>query len=564
MNPTVTEPTASHSAAPSLSERSFTATRAMLALALAVAVMLLYAGRDLTFFFDEWNFILGSRGESVGTYLDPHNGHLVLFAIVIYKLLFAVVGMHHYWPYRAVVVVLHILCVWILYVLARRRVGPLVALVPATLLLLLGSAYEDLLWPFQITFLGPVAGGLGALALLDRGGSRADPGACALLVWSLTGSGVGVAFLIAAAAMLLAQRAAPRRFWLVALPALLYVIWYLGWGTSEQPTVQAALGAPQYIADAASAATAGIAGLSAAYGPPLAVAALSAVVLALLARRAAPAPLLIAGAVGALAFWGLSAVARADAADPGSSRYLYVGAVFLLLIATDAATGVALRRSGLALLGLLLVGALVANVNLLRSGERSLRSTDDTVRASLGAVEVASPVVAPSFVADPQGAPQVQAGPFLAAIRELGSPALTLAQLEQAPPSVRYEVDPVLEGAERLAPTPVAAVVGHRALGIDSFSTGRLVARGRCDEFYPAGSEDVFDLRLPAGTNLGIKPQPGTDVLVYLRRFAPAFTPPPFATIAGRAAIRFPDDLASALPWHVRLTSAAPFTACSV
>jgi hypothetical protein len=384
-----------------------------------------------------------------------------------------------------------------------------------------------------------------------------------LLVWSLTGSSAGLPFLLAAAAMLGAQRAGLRRFWIVAVPAVLYVIWYLGWGTSEQSSVQAVLGAPQYIADAASAATAGVTGLSAGYGPPLAVAALAAAVLTLRARGAGPAPLLVAAAAGALAFWGLSAVVRADAADPGSSRYLYIGAVFLLLIAIDLVADAVPRKSALVLVGLVLLGAVVANLNLLRTGERSLRSTDETVRLSLSAVEVAAPVVASTFVADPQGAPQVQAGPFLAAIRNLGSPALTIAQLERAPVSSRSEVDAVLESAERLAPVPVvAAVIGRQLLQVDGLSAGRLVRRGHCDEFYPAGNQDVFDLQIPAGTTLGITARPNTGVSVYLRRFAPVFTEPPFARIAGPAAIRFPDDLASSLPWFVRLTSAAPFTAC--
>src|SRR5436305_3106217 len=42
----------------------------------AAAVVLLYAGRHLTFFYDEWDYVLGRRGSSVAAYLDPHNGHL--------------------------------------------------------------------------------------------------------------------------------------------------------------------------------------------------------------------------------------------------------------------------------------------------------------------------------------------------------------------------------------------------------------------------------------------------------------------------------------------------------
>src|SRR2546421_3081899 len=102
---------------------------AMPAVALGVllcigAILLLYAGRHLTFFFDEWDFILGRRGGSVGTYLDPHNGHLALFPVVVYKVLFKLVGLRHYFPYQLVLVALHVACCGLLYLLARPRLGP--------------------------------------------------------------------------------------------------------------------------------------------------------------------------------------------------------------------------------------------------------------------------------------------------------------------------------------------------------------------------------------------------------------------------------------------------------
>jgi len=92
--------------------------------------VIMYAGRHLTFFSDEWDLILGRRGAGLGTYLDPLKGHLALFQIVVYKLLFAMVGLRHYAPYLAVTVALHLLCGVLLYMLARRRLGPWLGLAP--------------------------------------------------------------------------------------------------------------------------------------------------------------------------------------------------------------------------------------------------------------------------------------------------------------------------------------------------------------------------------------------------------------------------------------------------
>ncbi len=168
------------------------ATGVLLLLLLAAAAVLLYAGRHLTFFFDEWSWILGRRGGGSGTFLDPYNGHFSLFPIAVYKLLFATVALRHYTPYRVVGVALHLLCCVLLYILVRRRVGPWLALVPTALLLFMGTASQDLLWPFQIGFFSSVAGGLGALALIEDG--RSDVLACLLLVWSIVSSAIGIPF----------------------------------------------------------------------------------------------------------------------------------------------------------------------------------------------------------------------------------------------------------------------------------------------------------------------------------------------------------------------------------
>src|SRR5579862_8876922 len=238
------------------------ATVALALLMAASALLLLYVGRRLTFFYDEWTFIVVRRGSSLGSYLDPHNGHLSLFPVLVYKALFATVGLRHYLPYRLVGVAMHLLCCGLLYVIVRRRLGPVGALLPTAILLFLGTAWQDLLWPFQIGYFGSIAGGLGALAVLDTDPPlRRTWPAAALLTWSILSSGVGIPFLFAAAALLLIRRAGWRHFWVVALPAVVYLAWYVGWGGGEQTNRAALLGAPQYIADAAAGAVAGLTGL---------------------------------------------------------------------------------------------------------------------------------------------------------------------------------------------------------------------------------------------------------------------------------------------------------------
>ena len=128
--------------------------RPRLALAglLAAALFLFTDGHDQTFWYDEWAFLLGRRGSDLATFLEPHNGHLSLLPIAVYKLLLGAAGMDHYWPFRLTVVVLHLICALLLFVYAERRVGGWLALGAAALLLFLGPAWEVIVWPFQIAW----------------------------------------------------------------------------------------------------------------------------------------------------------------------------------------------------------------------------------------------------------------------------------------------------------------------------------------------------------------------------------------------------------------------------
>ena len=54
---------------------------------LIAAAAILHEGRGTLPFFDEWNFIIERRGHSLDTLLRPHNGHLVVAPLLLYKLL---------------------------------------------------------------------------------------------------------------------------------------------------------------------------------------------------------------------------------------------------------------------------------------------------------------------------------------------------------------------------------------------------------------------------------------------------------------------------------------------
>src|SRR4051794_4051298 len=200
---------------------------AFVLLAIAAFVVLLYLGRGLTFFGDEWTFITGRQALTLSNLLEPHNEHWTLFPILAYKALFSVVGLHSYLPYLVVLLALHLTAAGGLFVLLRRTAGPIVAVGGATIFLFLGSAYQDLFWAFQIGFVGSVASGLWAIVIVERSiEGRRFVAIAVLLFVSVASSGLGLFFLVAVSALGLFDPLRRRALWPVAIVTLVYLAWF--------------------------------------------------------------------------------------------------------------------------------------------------------------------------------------------------------------------------------------------------------------------------------------------------------------------------------------------------
>lgn len=57
----------------------------------------MHENRGTTFFQDEWSWILTRHGGGLATFSEAHNEPW-LVPVAICKLLFAIVGLRHYWP----------------------------------------------------------------------------------------------------------------------------------------------------------------------------------------------------------------------------------------------------------------------------------------------------------------------------------------------------------------------------------------------------------------------------------------------------------------------------------
>jgi hypothetical protein len=543
------------------------------------AVVVLHETRETTLWTDEWGWALDRRS---GSLLEPHNGHFSLIPLLLYRALFATAGMTDYLPYRVMITVGHLACGALLYVYARRRIGPIAALLPTAILLTLGPAWQNFLWPFQIAWLVSLAAGLVALLALDRGDRRGDAVACACLAVALASSGVGIAIAAGLVVDVIGRR---RPIWVVAAPLALYVLWWLVYQDTDFWRHNVVV-ATQFAADAAGGAVATVLGLTEGrldengglidagaalvWGRPLILIAGLVVIWRLATMGRIPVRVL-ALLASAAAFWLLGGLQRAQISSPDASRYLYVGALFVLLIAVELLRGVRVRRELAAVAVVLTALIVLSNLGDLRAGGRNLRQQAAISRADLAALELARKDIKPGYSAIRfPGIPfvQIDAERYFAATRALGSPAYSQSELAGAFEHGRLAADAELAAIEEVAPTPSTARPGATPPRVDAASAGRVRTDGGCVRFMPdpvtpAGTAAELQVTVPAE---GLLMTAGSGpVGVALRRFAATFPVESTARLApgGTAELRPGDDRATQ-PWHVRLKPEAGVSACGL
>jgi hypothetical protein len=546
----------------------------VLVLLMAVATVLIYRkGFGLTFYYDEWNFLMNRRDWTIGTFLEPHNEHLSLVPIAIYKVLFVTVGIDDYAPYRVAVLMIHLLCVALLFVLVRQRVGDVLGVITVLPILFLGTAWQDLLWPFQIGYLASIAAGLGMLLALEQRSRVGDAAACVLIAVALASSSIGIPVTVLAFVELLARRESLKRLWLVAAPVALYVVWSLVYGNPRAaPGAEHGLwpllrqnipDTPGYVVSAAAGAFGALTGWGIDWGRPLVILAAIGIVIWLSSSRSL-SPRALAVLAAAATYWGLSGLFRAQLNVPAESRYLYFGAILLVLLGVEFLRGVRLSSRWLALLGALALVFSLSNFGPLQDGSAGLQATSGLVSAELGALELAGPSTDPAYRPDPARAPDISAGAYFDTIAELGSPADRPDEIARRLEPERQAADTVLARALRLALRPEARspTTGPRPR-VDAAAAGKVTFRPDCDTLTPTAAGAFIDVTVPpAGA---VVTSTAAQVEARIRRFADTFPQSPLGTVgSGSTSILRLPHRANVGPWHLRLTPTAPVRVCGL
>lgn len=403
-----------------------------------VGAAILWLSRGFNFYFDEWAFILPSD-SSWTYYLQPHNEHPTMLPRLIYAALLNTIGMRSYLPYMTVLLLLHAASVVLLFEVVRRRAGDLVAIGASFLLLGLGAGWENLLWAFQIAFVGSVACGLGALLFIETGSDRMWL-AMILLFGSLMFSGIGLFFLVAAAIRLALTPARRMELVWLAPVALALGAWYLAYGHAGAPPKPVSLAAnlevlPLYVLWGLGASVAGLIGEGGLFGPAVLLLALATIGFTWLRRR--PDPFAIGIAAAMIAFYVVLGLNRAQIGfeQSGAGRYVYEGAVFWLLLLADAARDLPWRGTWRPALIACLFLACFSSSALLYTWAAAKTEQMHREAADLQAlaVERADPCLDPTASVDPLVMPLVTSPPaYYHAVDRYGDPVAGMPAIRDA------------------------------------------------------------------------------------------------------------------------------------
>ncbi|MEO6570317.1 MAG: hypothetical protein ABIO83_02105 [Ilumatobacteraceae bacterium] len=308
--------------------------------AMAVALLVfVVVGRHQWFVRDDWAVLISRKevfdgGETLRSYFIAQDGHFMAFPVLVYQALDGVFGLGSYWPFLAVCLAAHVAIV----VLVRRlclQVGvrPWTATLVCSILLVLGSGWENIVFAIQITFNFSLLAFLVHLVLVDHDGpaDRRDVLGTVVAVLGVASSGFGPVFVAGVTALLVI-----RRRWIeaviAAVPSALLYLWWLSAYGDDQAAATAGRPLskiPVFVDTGVTAVFAAVTPLSSLVGVSILG---SVAVLMWRARdpRAHDLLVVLAGTMVAM-FVGIG-VERAGfgVETAASSRYVYMGAVLVV------------------------------------------------------------------------------------------------------------------------------------------------------------------------------------------------------------------------------------------
>jgi hypothetical protein len=538
---------------------------------MAVAVAFLFwLQRDLAFADDSINWIMLNGFGSSKVVIEPYGGHLILTPMLIFRAVLGAAGAS-YTAMGVVQVALLLILSGLIYEYGRRRLGPLLALPAAIVILFLGSSFNVLMQPMiGIQFLCALVPGVAGLLALERVDRRGDIAACAFFSLATLGFEMGLAFVIGGVVSIALRDDRLRRAWIVGVPFVIYGIWRI-WAAKYGGSgihLSNVLWVPAYAVDSIGVVVASFFGLFFWVGSGqltslkltgfdlshlaeglflLTAETFTAVLLIrrLLKRGRLPNAFWMALAV-LVAIWVEHGLALGPNRTPGEVRYVFPDTVVFLLLALECVRGIRPTRLALGGAVVLTVIAVVGNLPRFQEGRSILVEYSNGFRSSVAVMELDGPRMRPDFN------PATEAAEAFTPGRETLIGPTSVAQLSGKYGRFGYSIPALREQSEGQRET--ADIVAARGLGLETAPAG---AGGR--ECRPANAAEMIPL--PPGGAL-LRAKKASPLL--LRRFGSRYVVEVGRLPAGRSfAIRIPED-SSTIVWHAYAPDAGGLNACGL
>ena len=405
-----------------------------------------------TFTFDEWMFFTGRRDWSFHALVANHNGHLSIVPAAIYIAVFKIFGYAHYEVFRLLAVVFHLAVTLLATDRIRRRHGWFIASAVGVSLALMGGGGENILWGFQIGFIGGLLFFFIALRSYERSletTNLAWPLLTMIAVCLSVGcAGTGIGSILVLFFLTFRTPQWKRLWWVSVVPGILYAMWYVRYAGSDN-TNSAVRAMPPFVANSSSASMSAIFGIDHIWGL-LMIGALVAYFIRLvhthkISRHSLAIPLFV------LFFWFATAYGRALFGHPESSRYLYIGIFGILLSFSENVTShqwTTTRTAKMVKIGVATLSALAiwGSHSQMRFWSDIHLSLSETAVGQLSVVEAHRENIDPATIIQTIGpAPVLLVGDYLGAIDAMGSsPVQNVRELVSAPPQTRLAADDIL------------------------------------------------------------------------------------------------------------------------
>ncbi|MFZ9668603.1 MAG: hypothetical protein ACO3CR_01955 [Solirubrobacterales bacterium] len=318
------------------------------------AVLVFGFGRRAYFSGDELSIVSLVGRLKPSELFEPYVGHLVPIPLLAYRAVLDVFGTGEYFAFQAMTLLAIFLLAWFLFLWARQRVPAWVAVAPCLLLTIFPQDILHYLAGNGFTIVFALACGGGALYAFDRRTALGDVSAFALLVLGMMTYTVAVAFAIGVLVAALLDRDR-RRAWVAGLPLIAYALWRL---TVASASTEIEDAGPDFVnlfllpawtfqsIGGSLAALFGLdfdfSGLAAENGATTFAAASLAVVFlgygaVVVARGKAGSGLVVVAAIALALFASQTLVWGTFEArpGPGEDRYLYPGALAVILIGLE-------------------------------------------------------------------------------------------------------------------------------------------------------------------------------------------------------------------------------------